>query len=173
MSSSPSHSYCVFRQRRHTVSRAVASVGGRRYWPPEDCFRRMGRNNLCRATCRSRTGLTANSPRTSSLRGGSSVRGVTLPQCAPIHGQSLFWLCPSGAGCKGDWCEPAQASARPHRVVQLSAVTPTVPKVGEEREVLYPWHPWVGCIVRVHEMVEKVAAPFCAAPGREDRRSAG
>jgi hypothetical protein len=26
----------------------------------------------------------------------------------------------------------------------------------EECEVLYPWHPWAGCIVRVHEAVEKV-----------------
>jgi len=29
-------------------------------------------------------------------------------------------------------------------------------EVGDEREVLYPWHPWAGCIVRVHEAVEKV-----------------
>ena len=26
----------------------------------------------------------------------------------------------------------------------------------EEREVLYPWHPWAGCLVRVHEAIEKV-----------------
>jgi len=25
----------------------------------------------------------------------------------------------------------------------------------EEREVLYPWHPWVGCVVVVHEVIEK------------------
>jgi hypothetical protein len=25
----------------------------------------------------------------------------------------------------------------------------------EEREVLYPWHPWVGCVVLVHEVIEK------------------
>jgi hypothetical protein len=29
-------------------------------------------------------------------------------------------------------------------------------EVGQEREVLYSWHPWAGCIVRVHETVEKV-----------------
>jgi hypothetical protein len=26
----------------------------------------------------------------------------------------------------------------------------------EECEVLYPWHPWAGCLVRVHEAIEKV-----------------
>jgi hypothetical protein len=26
----------------------------------------------------------------------------------------------------------------------------------EEREVLYPWHPWAGCLVCVHEAIEKV-----------------
>jgi hypothetical protein len=25
----------------------------------------------------------------------------------------------------------------------------------DEREVLYPWHPWGGCLVRVHEAIEK------------------
>jgi hypothetical protein len=25
----------------------------------------------------------------------------------------------------------------------------------EEREVLYPWHPWVGCVVLVHEVIDK------------------
>jgi hypothetical protein len=29
-------------------------------------------------------------------------------------------------------------------------------EVAEEREVLYPWHPWAGCIVHVHEAIEKV-----------------
>ena len=29
-------------------------------------------------------------------------------------------------------------------------------EIGEEREVLYPWHPWAGCIVLVHEAVEKL-----------------
>ena len=27
----------------------------------------------------------------------------------------------------------------------------------EEREVLYPWHPWAGCIVHIHEVIEKTA----------------
>jgi len=29
-------------------------------------------------------------------------------------------------------------------------------EISGEREVLYRWHPWAGCIVRVHEAVEKV-----------------
>jgi hypothetical protein len=27
----------------------------------------------------------------------------------------------------------------------------------EERKVLYPWHPWAGCIVHIHEVIEKAA----------------
>ena len=27
----------------------------------------------------------------------------------------------------------------------------------EERQVLYPWHPWAGCIVHIHEVIEKAA----------------
>jgi hypothetical protein len=27
----------------------------------------------------------------------------------------------------------------------------------EERKVLYPWHPWAGCIVHIHEVIEKTA----------------
>ena len=30
-------------------------------------------------------------------------------------------------------------------------------EIAEEREVLYRWHPWASCVVRVHEAVEKVA----------------
>ena len=29
-------------------------------------------------------------------------------------------------------------------------------EVSQEREVLYRWHPWAGCVVRIHETVEKV-----------------
>ena len=27
----------------------------------------------------------------------------------------------------------------------------------KEREVLYPWHPWAGCVVHAHEVIEKPA----------------
>jgi hypothetical protein len=27
----------------------------------------------------------------------------------------------------------------------------------EKREVLYPWHPWAGCTVRIHEVMDKAA----------------
>lgn len=33
-------------------------------------------------------------------------------------------------------------------------------EVGQGREVLYRWHPWAGCIVRVHEAVEKADGIF-------------
>jgi hypothetical protein len=33
-------------------------------------------------------------------------------------------------------------------------------EVAQEREVLYPWHPWAGCVVHVHEAVEKAGGIF-------------
>jgi len=42
----------------------------------------------------------------------------------------------------------------------------------EEREVLYPWHPWAGCVVRVHEVIEKPAGEVvrCARGASAGRR---
>ena len=38
----------------------------------------------------------------------------------------------------------------------------------EEREVLYRWHPWVGCVVLVHEVIEKADGIVlrCSRDGR-------
>ena len=42
----------------------------------------------------------------------------------------------------------------------------------EKREVLYPWHPWAGCIVHLHEVIEKTVGEVvrcshdCGASGR-------
>ena len=33
-------------------------------------------------------------------------------------------------------------------------------EIAEEREVLYRWHPWAGCVVQVHEAVEKAGRIF-------------
>ena len=43
----------------------------------------------------------------------------------------------------------------------------------EEREVLYPWHAWSGCIVRVDGVVEKTAGDVvrCSRPGDITRLS--
>jgi hypothetical protein len=37
--------------------------------------------------------------------------------------------------------------------------------------VIYPWHPWAGCSVRVHELIEKSGGPVlrCSRRGFEDR----
>src|SRR5688500_16190380 len=42
----------------------------------------------------------------------------------------------------------------------------------EEREVLYPWHPWAGCIVQLDEVVEKSAGDCvrCRHDGDPSRR---
>src|SRR5262249_54180096 len=31
----------------------------------------------------------------------------------------------------------------------------------EERELLYPWHPWTGRLVHVHEVIDKAGAKTC------------
>ena len=41
----------------------------------------------------------------------------------------------------------------------------------EERKVLYPWHPWAGHIVHIHEVIEKAAGNVvrCSHAGAPDR----
>src|SRR5215471_17559342 len=44
--------------------------------------------------------------------------------------------------------------------------------IAEEREVLYCWHPWAGCVVWIHEAVEKIGGTVlrCSrASGTGDR----
>jgi hypothetical protein len=42
-----------------------------------------------------------------------------------------------------------------------------------EREVLYPWHPWAGCTVYVHETVEKTDGTALRCELDPDRETAG
>ena len=35
----------------------------------------------------------------------------------------------------------------------------------EERKVLYSWHPWAGCIVHIHEVIEKAAGDMVRCSG--------
>jgi hypothetical protein len=41
----------------------------------------------------------------------------------------------------------------------------------EERKVLYSWHPWSGCIVHIHEVIERAAGGVarCSHDGAADR----
>ena len=48
----------------------------------------------------------------------------------------------------------AQGACAPHCTTRRGNAHST--EIGEQREVLYPWHPWAGCIVLVHEAVEKL-----------------
>ena len=43
----------------------------------------------------------------------------------------------------------------------------------EEREVLYRWHPWAGCIVQIHEVVAKASGSVarCSRGGAAVHRS--
>jgi hypothetical protein len=44
---------------------------------------------------------------------------------------------------------------------------------GDERKVVYPWHPWAGCRVRVHEVIEKSSGPVLRQSPAESRPLAG
>ena len=48
----------------------------------------------------------------------------------------------------------AEAAVRPHGIATRRGNAHRT-EIAEEREVLYCWHPWAGCVVRVHEAVEK------------------
>src|ERR1700676_498836 len=41
-----------------------------------------------------------------------------------------------------------------------------------EYELLYPWHPWAGCLVHIHEVVEKAGREVfrCSLSGRASGR---
>src|ERR1700739_1074160 len=41
-----------------------------------------------------------------------------------------------------------------------------------EHELLYPWHPWAGCLVHIHEVVEKAGREVfrCSLSGRASAR---
>jgi hypothetical protein len=64
--------------------------------------------------------------------------------------------CRQGSNEAGDNCTTRRSNA--HRT--------------GERRVLYPWHPWAGCIVHIHEAIEKAAGDVArcshndGAPGR-------
>jgi hypothetical protein len=49
--------------------------------------------------------------------------------------------CRQGSNAAGDDCTTRRQNA--HRT--------------EERKVLYLWHPWAGCIIHIHEVIEKAA----------------
>jgi hypothetical protein len=62
--------------------------------------------------------------------------------------------CRQGPSAAGDNCTTRRQNA--HRT--------------EERKVLYPWHPWAGCIVHIHEVIEKAAGDV-ARCSHDDRAS--
>jgi hypothetical protein len=53
--------------------------------------------------------------------------------------------------------------------MQLDDGTPT--GIAED-ELLYPWHPWAGCLVDIHEVVEKAGTEVfrCNLSGRASAR---
>jgi hypothetical protein len=64
-------------------------------------------------------------------------------------------LCRQGSNAAGGGCTTRRQNA--HRT--------------EERKVLYSWHPWSGCIVHIHEVIERAAGGVarCSHDGAADR----
>jgi hypothetical protein len=68
------------------------------------------------------------------------------------------------------WCRQGSNAVGGHYTTRLRNAHRT--DGWQQREVLYPWHPWAGCIVHVHEVIEKAAGEVlrCSrdggAPGR-------
>jgi hypothetical protein len=90
------------------------------------------------------------------------LRCPSCPQPCRRVGQSCLRATPPSASCRqapdvGAWyCTTRQHNT--HRI--------------EEREVLYPWHPWFGRVVFVHETMKRggVGVLRCSQSGEEGAR---
>jgi hypothetical protein len=100
---------------------------------------------------------------------------LCLPQIKPEHiGDAVH------PGSDGTECVPLPRrhvkSARPCSTISECACHCTTRRRNAhgiaERELLYPWHPWAGCLVHVHEVVEKAGREIfrCSLSGRATGR---
>jgi hypothetical protein len=60
-----------------------------------------------------------------------------------------------GLGCQAEW-QRGEVGLIGCDAVKARVRTPNAHRT-EERKVLYPWHPWAGCIIHIHEVIEKEA----------------
>src|SRR6202022_475583 len=98
-----------------------------------------------------------------------------LPQIKPEHiGDAVH------PGSDGTECAPLPRrhviSARPCSTLSECACHCTTRRRNAhgiaEYELLYPWHPWAGCLVHIHEVVEKAGREVfrCSLSGRASGR---
>ena len=70
----------------------------------------------------------------------AATRPVAMPGCCG-------WRIPVASDCRGCCAAAPCCTTRRDNAHRTG--------IAQEREVLYRWHPWAGCIVRIHEAVEK------------------
>ena len=87
--------------------------------------------------------------------GHAAATNFSLPEGAR-QGRSASSLTASGPDAAAGGCTRRRDNA--HKI--------------EEREVLYPWHPWFGRVVRVRELIEKRAGGIlqCSLDGSASGR---
>src|SRR5258707_9090059 len=104
-----------------------------------------------------------------------STEHLCLPQIKPEHiGDAVH------PGPDGTECVPLPRrhviSARPCSTISECACHYTTRRRNAhgiaEYELLYPWHPWAGCLVHIHEAVEKAGREVfrCSLSGRASGR---
>src|ERR1700737_1639670 len=104
-----------------------------------------------------------------------SIVHLCLPQIKPEHiGDAVH------PGSDGTECAPLPRrhviSARPCSTLSECACHCTTRRRNAhgiaEYELLYPWHPWAGCLVHIHEVVEKAGGEVfrCSLSGRATGR---
>src|SRR5258707_9849148 len=108
------------------------------------------------------------------------LAGATAPPPVPIVNQiRIYWWCSPPRTGRQRMCRAARRRAR------LAYPSPRIDAYGPrcttrrrnahgiaERELLYPWHPWAGCLVHIHEVVEKAGREIfrCSLSGRATGR---
>src|SRR6202171_5652033 len=106
---------------------------------------------------------------------GNVLCNLCLPQIKPEHiGDAVH---PGSAGTE---CAPLPRrhviSVRPCSTISECACHCTTRRRNAhgiaEHELLYPWHPWAGCLVHIHEVVEKAGREVfrCSLSGRASGR---
>lgn len=102
----------------------------------------------------------------------AGIRAGRLLSCAPILGH-LAGADPAFRRQGGPYATDAESSCRSRCPVDLRCTTRRRNAHGTEaREVLYPWHPWAGCHLHIHEKVKRAGSDIlrCSKTGATSDR---
>ena len=99
------------------------------------------------------------------MQRGEARRPQTPQRLAPLHHAALAWPSEPRTPPASDSQDWNVAAPRCRRRQHNAHVT-------ERREVLYPWHPWFGMTVHVHQVVEKglIGTLRCSVDGAASGR---